>query len=375
MKIGILSYYDTGHNYGQVLQCYALQEFLRRQGHEPYHIRYRRTGLSKLGKVRKLITVALRGKLGEVLRQRHDARNPVFLTKTAMQERDLREHPRGFDSFRDRYMKFSEKEYTYAELKNDAPEAECYIAGSDQIWGMPDGGYFMNFGPKSVRRIAYAPSFGGVKYKGTYMMPEFRKYLKKIDVVTSREADGVEQCRAAGRDDAFIVPDPVFLLNAESYRAVGERPVAGKKPYVFVYMLGNETGVEVGEIFRWAESRGLDVHYVTAQGRFDDMPKEYPSIERWLGLLDGADYVLTNSFHGMAMSLILNKRLLVFPLVDHLTRMNSRLHTTLGMLGLEDRIYRNSLDEVLAPLCYTDANARMAKQREDITSLFKKWLS
>ena len=40
MKIGILTFHRA-HNYGAVLQCYALQEILKRMGHQVYVIDYR----------------------------------------------------------------------------------------------------------------------------------------------------------------------------------------------------------------------------------------------------------------------------------------------------------------------------------------------
>ena len=40
MKIGVLTFCSTEDNYGQVLQCYALQFYLNSMGHETYLIKY-----------------------------------------------------------------------------------------------------------------------------------------------------------------------------------------------------------------------------------------------------------------------------------------------------------------------------------------------
>ena len=40
MKIGIITFWESTDNYGQVLQAYALQQILKNMGHEPFLIRY-----------------------------------------------------------------------------------------------------------------------------------------------------------------------------------------------------------------------------------------------------------------------------------------------------------------------------------------------
>ena len=203
----------------------------------------------------------------------------------------------------------------------------------------------------------------------------FARRLKRLDIVSLREKDGVEVCREAGRKDAFLAPDPVFLLPAEEYRSIAKRGSADGE-YVLVYLLGNEIDVDVREIFSFARSRGLDVKYVTSKGRFDEFPKTYPSIEEWLGLMDAAKYVVTNSFHGMALSIILNKDFAVLPLSGERASMNSRITTTLEHYGLSERMEwektRDSFDG--ERIDYSAINLKLRRQREHYKELFAKWL-
>lgn len=39
MRIGIVTFWQSDDNYGQQLQCWALQRYLKRLGHEPFLIR------------------------------------------------------------------------------------------------------------------------------------------------------------------------------------------------------------------------------------------------------------------------------------------------------------------------------------------------
>lgn len=375
MKIGIISFWDTQNNYGQVLQGYALQEVLRRIGHEPFHIKYVDKALTVRQRLLKLFSRhILLHPLSFVKQHLKDSRsshewtdrnqhNPTNQTNHTI-------HSRCFDDFRAKFMSFSEIEYDEALLKSNPPKADCYVCGSDQIWCVPSDAHMLNFGSKNVRRVAYAASMGGHKMEAAYLASKFRRNLRRLDVVTLREADGVEECKRLGRPDARLVPDPVFLLSAPDYRKIAARPSMEKK-YVLLYFLGNKMEVDIRNIYKWADKQGLEVIYVAAQGRQDDYPKEYPTIEEWIGLIDGAQYVFTNSFHGMVMSIILNKKFMVIPLSNEFSKMNSRLTTTLSSLYFSDRIYNDDLNAITADIDYYPVNNLLEKQRGKIIHDFQ----
>ena len=118
MKIGIMTLSETECNYGAVLQHYALQEYLRRKGHDPFLIRYKGTvkGINF-----RNITPA------KVFRfiKRKWSENLVH----------VQDQPRYFTDFKQMYLVQSELEYiNYNDLKNNPPEADMYIVGSDQVW-------------------------------------------------------------------------------------------------------------------------------------------------------------------------------------------------------------------------------------------------
>ena len=361
-----MSYWDTQHNYGQVLQCYAMQQFLRNLGHTPYHIKYTPEPTSTFGKISKLLKSIAAGDTKELIRQRRNSQKHNGGETLPTQ--------RNFDEFRKRHITFTDRTYTYKSLRQLPPEADCYIAGSDQIWASPDPGYMLNFGNKNTLRIAYAPSMGGIAMMDGHMRYDFRRLIKRLDVVTAREQDGVEQCHAAGRKDAELVPDPVMLLRADEYRNIASSP-RPERPYILLYLLGNQIDIDVHTFFEWADRHNLDIKYITAQGRNDSYPKAYPNVDEWLGLIDGAKYVFTNSFHGMLTSIILNRPFLTIPLSGSYSRMNSRITTLLTSLSLTDRIFRNSLDEVERPIDFAKVNERLAEARKAIADKFGKWLS
>lgn len=346
MKIGIVSLIDTQQNYGQLLQCYAMQRVMARLGHQAFHLKYVETKRSTLTRIKNFAMMTLLGATFHHLKKRKE--NVVIPGMTVAAS--VKPNERGFDDFRRRYVRFSEKTYTIDQLCKEAPEADVWVTGSDQVWGRGAHKLFhLQFAPKGSKVLSYAASMGGYRLDDNYKRHYFRKYLKRFDYISLREVDGLEECRSIGYGDAQLVPDPTFLLEADEYRRISRLPaIADNCKYVFLYLLGNPVDVEVKSIFRWAEGKGLKVIYVASQGRLDDYAKYMASPEEWLGLIDNAEAVVTNSFHGMAMSLIFGKRFLALPVAGALGRMNGRITTTLQEFGLgSDRIYSGNLDNAL----------------------------
>lgn len=124
------------------------------------------------------------------------------------------------------------------------------------------------------------------------------------------------------------------------------------------------------EIFKWATRNDIIIKYVPAQGRVDEYPKVYPNVDEFIGLIMNAKYVITNSFHGMAMSIIFNKQFVVIPVTGQFLRMNDRINTTLSNYNLYDRIFDGNLDKLLIEIEYSDVNKVMTHQADLISSKF-----
>lgn len=380
MKIGIMSYWNTEHNYGQVLQCFAMQQFLRNLGHEPFHIRYVPGAKPLRRKLTEFAKIILNGHLYSWFRLKKEEKSAeidaIALRLNACQAADTLQNPRKFGEFKERYLNLSQKDYCFETLVDDYPRADAYIAGSDQIWAYPDNGYFLDFGDKNTLKIAYAPSFGGIEVNNALTASRYRNLLKNFNVLTVRESGGIDLCRGLGFNDVVKVPDPSFLLEADDYREITSRlNFPDKDEYILLYLLGNPIDIATEEIFDWAKKNNIGVKYVTAQGRTDEFPKIYPNVDEWMGLIDNAKYVITNSFHGMAMSIIFNKRFMVIPVSGSFSRMNGRIFDTLKHFDLNDRIYKDSFDSITSYIDYSRVNSILESDRATIKNYFKEWLS
>ena len=284
-----------------------------------------------------------------------------------------KKHPRYFEQFKAKHICFSNEVYDQYSLFKNPPEADAYIAGSDQIWGGLDPGFFLQFAPKGKKCIAYAPSFGGVKLNRR-TRKILKDYLRRFSVLAMREQGGVNLCKSVGREDAFLVMDPTLLLSSMDYSSISI-PVKQTTDYILLYLLGNDMDFDISSVYDWADKHHFAVKYVASQGRLDNYEKIYPNVDEWLGLIQSAKYVVTNSFHGTVFSVIMNRKFLTIPLSGAFIRMNGRVIDLLGRLGLESRIYSGNMDVLSLPIEYDEINAILSEERMRMSLNFDKWLS
>ena len=342
MKIGIMTFWWSEDNYGQLLQCYALQKYLRDKGHDAYLIRY--DPRNDYGKTKLYIKLL---KALSPIRLSKYIRNKIRHHKSITEQK---QNPRNFDSFRNTYIKQSEKLYTsYNQLKEDPPDADVYIVGSDQVWNFYNQpvhkcknlihAYFLDFGNKEAKRVSYAASWS-INNLNKDISEEIRPLLHEFDYVSVREKSGINLCRKCGFDTAEFRCDPTLLLTADNYRSLykeNDDTFKRKNPYLFLYMLNNTCDFDIQKVYEFAERKNLEIVYVTGNGKIDRYEKTFATIPQWLSLIDNAEYVVTNSFHCCVFSLLFEKKFGVVPLTKTLAGMNSRIETLSEIFGIKPR--------------------------------------
>ena len=323
MKIAVTTFWDSNDNYGQLLQCYALQEYLKKLGHEPFLVRYRqapapRVGfkwknlpkyLSHLPAYGTLLTDSIAYKL-RMLRYGDD------------QESDVRK----FKEFLNANIALSPV-LSKEELYTNPPSADAYICGSDQIWG-GDEAYYLSYAPEGSVKIAYAPSFGGIEHFSEEYEQKLKRLLSDFLFLGLREQSGVDLCHRLGFSNAVKTIDPTLLLCRKDYNNIRIK-TSRQRPYMFLYLLGNPISPNVTSFFRYAKSKGLDIVYVASQNRIDRYSKVYPQIGEWIDYISNASLVVTNSFHCTVFSLLYEKKFMTVPLVKEYKRMNGRIEELL----------------------------------------------
>ncbi len=367
MKIGIITFWDSQNNYGQILQCFALQRYLRSLGHDVYTIKYKHK----------------KPKISHYLKHPFKLLNPHIYTNTCKilintirkQIINQVEYDRQFDHFRDENIIFTDQIYTEQDLKHEPPTADVYICGSDQIWANAgrEKSYFLDFGDITSKRIAVATSFGrDVNSFNKSEIKQLSLLLQQFDAITVREQEGVDICKLAGYNQAQLICDPTLLLPVETYKSL--IPLKAKNPpnhgTTVIYYLGNKSIINIDEIISIMQSNRYIYKYVASQGQYDKYEKAYLTINEWLANIQNAEYVITNSFHGCVFALLFNKQFAVIPLKN--SGGNTRINTLLGSLELRHRICQN-VDDIERlrhePINYNLTNTLFCNMRAQSISI------
>ena len=335
MNIGIVTFWTTKDNYGQILQCWALQEFLRKNGHKPFLIRYKRKSpiKSKLN-LSKLIKIIFHLPKYFKLRKMIQDQNKYFQTTN----NELRH----FEQFKEQFIKKTIILYDEFTIKKNPPKADVYICGSDQIWGEDDV-FYLNFLPKGTKKIAYAVSMAtDIKSRDQDFKKKMKQWLSDFTFIGAREYTAVEACEIVGVEKPKLVVDPTLLLDRCVYDNLREKFIVSQ-PYLLLYLIGNPIDMNVKEVYDYAEKKGLKVIYVAVQGQVDKYEKTLPTIGEWIDLVANARLVITNSFHGTAFSLIYKRPFVVIPLSNFLEQKNARIKSLLEKTGTLNRLYSHSI--------------------------------
>jgi len=324
MRVGIVTFHHA-NNYGSVWQVHALCEHLNATGQSAAIIDYRSAAIEK----------AMRG-----WRWRD-----FGLDRRDRYQRRLEKRFRGF---RRKQLLLTAKAYPSPEaLRDDPPEMDAYITGSDQVWnptytgGRLDPGYFLDFGPPGVRRVAYAVSLGSGTLAERHHA-EFARRVSCFDAISLREATAVPLLRQVAGVEAGTVLDPVLLKGLPDSLAL--RPKAARRRYLFAFRTNRDPFIDA-TVNALSRQLGLRAYLATAyssaraRGREGMRAKQVcPTPCEWLGWIRHADLVVTNSFHATACSLLFRRDFLVAEIVTEARETNARMHDLLETIGLADRM-------------------------------------
>lgn len=348
MKIGVMTFWNGNSNYGQILQCWALQQHLKRMGHEPYVIRF--IPSRYISPLKAFLKKVLFVECIKVLRERLTNKDAYRIRMNNLEKDKIRD----FESFRNEHLQLSERVYKniYAIQKNP-PSADAYIVGSDQVWAqMLDSrnsrAFFLDFGRPETKRIAYAPSFVVKEYPKEYH-GVLKGLLQKFDAVSCREYSGVDICKSLGVN-AEKVLDPTFLLDKEQYLGlIGES--IDKKDQIFIYSLNISSSEQIrwNELKAFASECNLAFKITPSQGYFaadelfgDEVEYLYATPKEWLKTIAESRLVVTPSFHGIVLSIILGTPFVYVPLDGAFASGNNRILDLLKDFDLTHRILDNT---------------------------------
>lgn len=386
MKIGIVTYWNTSSNYGQVLQCYALQAYLKDMGHEPFLIRYTPTDTAFSRVSSKIVRNLSIKKILYLFSKQRVADKKLSDSNLIS---DVLVEKRKFSEFRSKYIIQTEQIYTsIKQLRANAPKADVYICGSDQIWGMPlsndkIAAYYLSFGDEETKRVAYAVSMGGYVPKGAEL-DIFHRYLDKFDKISLREEPTVTFCQNIGYAKSKVTLDPTLLLSRERYLDLCEDEVIdSSRPFIFIYVLNIKAKEEMywDSIESYVNNEGLDVKLVYSSGHIKakelipNVESLQATIPQWLLCIQRSGSVITTSFHGVVFCIKLHRRFLAIMLQGEYSKGNDRIVMLLNKLGLSNRIFNPMLSvdaQMSQPIDWASVDKNLSILQQDSIEFLDK---
>ena len=332
MKVGILTH-PLNINYGGILQNYALQTVLKNMGHEVVTLYTEQKTPAK-----KQIILFVKYFLKKLLKWKGTNYRPL----TSKQKYIIKANT---ITFVEKYINVTKPLYWVYNGLNDELNLDAYIVGSDQVW-RPEfvhniyDMFFEFLLNDNVKKISYAASFGVNTWEySKEQQINCAKLIKNFDGVSVREKSGVALCKENFNIDALHLLDPTLLLSSDDYKILLPNNKKEKSVrQLTVYIL--DMSSEKKEIISYVSQKlGLSVIYVGNE--FADKENVHytkritPSVESWLEGFENADYILTDSFHGTAFSIIFNKQ---FISIANPTRGIERFTSLLDLFNISNRL-------------------------------------
>ncbi len=328
-KVGILTLYPS-YNYGGMLQCMAMYKLLSDLDVEPILIsrpQYIQEGL--LRKIARKVLMWLPGQNVRNIRSNW---------------RDTKLHKPFFNTYVKNQTKLL---WTQEELKSVCASEglNAVVVGSDQVWRFEyinDGyyqNYFLDFVPENVDKIAMSASFGKDSWNSPESVKEnVRKLLRRFKAISTREASGVDICaNEFGLPSAYHTLDPTMLVDKSFYDfLISLSPLSTEESRLVTYIL-DETEYKSRIIQQISHQRNAQPKHL-----YGYKTKKFISMSEWLKSIKSADFVVTDSFHGMVFSIIFRKNFIV---IGNAERGLSRFSSLLDMLGLGNRLLLS--DEIM----------------------------
>ena len=376
----------TGSSYGMNLQAYATQYLLERMGFETEIIRTKSRfpqGVVIVPGLFQHLFVQFRRKQNKKQHNKNRLTDELHIRNNQLRVLAAQ-------NFRKEKLHNYSPILDYQALRKYASKYDAVVIGSDQCW-LPGFSFSylntMNFVPAGVKRISYATSLG-VSHYPKYCYYSAQKAWKKIDYLSVREQSGANIIKEVCGNDiqVQVVLDPTYLISKEEWEEMipPSRLIDGH--YILSFMLGyddsqkefirdyaQKKGIKLVSILSNESSSALDTQYAD-ETIIGASPAEFVNYIRF------ADCVFTDSFHGIAFSIINQKNFYAFyPKRDFAKGKNSRntrIDHILNTFNLSNRLIVNHIrDEEDIHINYGVVGSILSEKKQQSIDFLKNALS
>lgn len=336
MKVGILTFHDA-HNYGAVLQAFALKKYIKNIGHDAKIINY------------------------------HHETIPDGFPKENNETRWEK-----FDKFIKELIDYDTQTYI-TEEELEKLDIDLWICGSDQIWNTEitrgfNRGFFLDFGTKG-KKISYAVSMG-IPCLPTENEENFKNSINKLHKISVREESLKQYTEKFTDKEVVRTLDPTLLLDKNDYEELLLENKHGD--YILIYALGPDDRLTqiAKKIAKEKNVKILELNDNKIEGYFCEQISD-AGPEEFLTLIKNAKAIITNSFHGTIFSILFEKE---FYTITRLNR-NSRMENILEIVDMKDRLIHTLEDlEKIKEQDYKEAYRRLVVEKEKSKEFLKNAL-
>ena len=339
MKVAIITLHRV-YNYGSALQAYATQTVFERAGYEAEVIDYITAQRTKKQIMKTAAAGSNKGMSSTAYR---------FFKVFSVLLKEMT-----FGKFVEKNLHLTKQYITAEDLEKNPPQADIYVTGSDQTWnsqynGGVDRGFFLTFAPKDKAKVSFVASFGK-SHLNDKEVAETKPLIAEYKKLSVREDSALDVLHQLGRDDGVQLIDPTLQLTKDEWLRLAS-PRLVKQPYLILMLLYNEDNHATEYARKIADKKGLKLIKISCS------PADF------LSLFANADFVVTNSFHGLAFSINLERDFVVVPRNEF----NSRIESLLTLTNLQERLVSTenaALAESEKPIDYGNVNTRLAEERQ-----------
>jgi len=356
-KIGIITFHKAV-NYGATLQCFALYRAVKSTGYDCEVVDY----LCDMYKHTDTFRGRLSGGVKKILEY-------ILMYPTrSIRKKKIKE-------FMMQNTTLSEKLYTPQNIADSNKIYDSFIAGSDQIWDLRKTGndfnFYLSFVKDAKKKNSYAASLGEITPS---VMACLSRELKDFNNISVREKDLQEAVELKTKRSAELLIDPTFLIDKMEWM---EHAVIPKENnYILVFTLAKSPDL-LSFAKQLSQKTGLKIIYLSVRAERPLHTKivSTAGIGEFLGYFSNAKYVVTNSFHGTAFSIIMEKEFFIG--LHRETHMgNARLETLLDKFELKSRFLENNLElDLNKTIDYEIVLSRIKHEKEHAFTFLNKIIS
>lgn len=378
-KIGIVTIHNST-SYGASLQAFALCKFIEQSGYSceiidlrrPCHVDYISSEQYKPYSV--CHSKSLKKRFKTFIRRLFHRQSASELFALQHKEVIALRQSR-FGAF-NASVRLSRPYFSINDLYQNPPEYDIYISGSDQIWNPAQpyclAPYFLSFVKNKGKKIAYASSIGLSKIPSA-VEGDFKRWLGDYDKIMVREVEAKAIVESLIHKHVSVVLDPTYLLGAAYWQSVARKPAIREK-YIFCFTL-NYNELLLNYSYKIAMEKGL-LLVILGHSEKDTQSNKFISILdagplEWLGWIQNAELVLTDSFHGTVFSTLLARNFATY--IASKSARGSRITHLLSLLGLSSHLLSQELSQsaetlFTQPLVRTDLDHLIERERQKSVS-------